>query len=186
YRVRALDLRTDYCTTLPFYSVEFATRIRSQCRERKPQEELKTRLKYAVQRERYADISVESLTAGAVSKRRFWLIAALFALCAVAFVAAVFVGISTRRSRKDALQLRAESARLNNSLQPQNDLLRPADQARGSLDANSRSAAATRDSLKAQSEDLRKKVAASDGADSDSLKQQLLETQNRLSLLEKE
>src|SRR2546430_4235295 len=51
----------------------------------------------------------------------------------------LFVGISTRRSRKDALQLRAEIARLNNSLQPQNDLLRRAEQARGSLDANSRS-----------------------------------------------
>src|SRR5436309_1935511 len=84
------------------------------------------------------EIAAESLSAGTVSKRRFWLIAALFALCAVAFVAAVFVGISTRRSRKDALQLRAEIARLNNSLQPQNDLLRRAEQARGSLDANSR------------------------------------------------
>jgi hypothetical protein len=61
-----------------------------------------------------------------------------------------------------------------------------AEQTRGSIEANSRSASAARDSLKAQSEDLRKKMAASDGAESVSLKRQLLETQNRLALLEKE
>jgi len=51
---------------------------------------------------------------------------------------------------------------------------------------STRSGSATRESLQAQSEDLRKKMAASDGPDSDSLKQQLLETQSRLALLEKE
>src|SRR6184192_1763634 len=99
-RARALDLGTDDVISFPFDAVEFAARIRTQFRERKPQEELKTMLKYAVQRERYADIAVESLSAGTVSKRRFWLIAALFALCAVAFVAAVFVGISDRKSTR--------------------------------------------------------------------------------------
>jgi len=185
-RARALDLGTDDVISFPFDPAEFAARVRTQFRERKPEEELKTMLKYAVQRERYADIAVESLSAGTVRKRHFWLLPALFALSAVAVLSAVFVGISTHRSRKDALQLRAEIARLNSSLQPQGDLLRRAEQARGSLNANSRSASATRDSLKAQSEDLRKKVAASDGADADSLKRQLLETQNRLALLEKE
>ncbi|PYT88475.1 MAG: hypothetical protein DMG36_23940 [Acidobacteria bacterium] len=185
-RARALDLGTDDVISFPFDPAEFAARVRTQFRERKPEEELKTMLKYAVQRERYADIAVESLSSGTVRKRHFWLLPALFALSAVAVLSAVFVGISTHRSRKDALQLRAEIARLNSSLQPQGDLLRRAEQTRGSLDANSRSASATRDSLKAQSEDLRKKVAASDGADADSLKRQLLETQNRLALLEKE
>ncbi len=185
-RARALDLGTDDVISFPFDAVEFAARIRTQFRERRPEQELRTMLKYAVQREHYADIAVESLSGGTVSSRRFWLIPALFTLSAMAVLAAVFIGISTRRSRKDALQLRAEIARLNSSLQPQGELLRRAEQARGSIDANSRSASATRDSLKAQSEDLRKKVAASDGADADSLKRQLLDTQNRLSLLEKE
>jgi S1-C subfamily serine protease/DNA-binding response OmpR family regulator len=185
-RARALDLGTDDVISFPFDAVEFAARIRTQFRERKPEEELKTMLKYAVQREHYADIAVESLSGGTVNKRRFWLIPALLALSALAVLAAVFIGVSTRGSRKDALQLRAEIARLNSSLQPHGDLLRRAGEARGSIDANSRSASATRDSLKAQSEDLRKKVAASDGVDADSLKRQLLATQNRLSLLEKE
>src|SRR5579864_3182764 len=68
-RARALDLGADDVISFPFDAVEFAARIRAQFRERKPQEELKTLLKYAVQRERYADIAVESLSAGTVSKR---------------------------------------------------------------------------------------------------------------------
>jgi len=144
-------------------------------------------LKYAEQRERYADIAVESLSGGTASRRRFWLIPALIALTAIAVLAAVFAGFSTRGSRKATLQLRAEIARLNsNGVPPQEELLHRAEQARGPIEANSRSASAIRDSLKAQSEDLRKKMAASDGADSVSLRRQLLKTQTRLALLEKE
>jgi S1-C subfamily serine protease len=185
-RARALDLGTDDVISFPFDDGEFAARIRAQFRERQPEEQLKTMLKYAVQREHYADIAVESLSGGTVSKRRFWLIPALIVLSAAAVIAAVFLGISTGSSRKATLQLRAEIARLNSGLQPQDALLRRAEQERGSIDSNSRSVSATRDSLKAQTEDLRKKMAASGGADADSLKQQLLETQKRLALLEKE
>jgi len=71
-------------------------------------------------------------------------------------------------------------------MQPQEDLLRRAEQARGSMETDSRSGFRVRDSLKAQSEDLRKKAAAADGANADALKTQLLDTQNRLSQLEKE
>lgn len=185
-RARALDLGTDDVISFPFDAVEFAAKIRTQFRERRPEEELKIMLKYAVQREHYADIAVESLSGGTVSKGRFWLIPALLALSAVTVLAAIFVGFSTRGSRKETLQLRAEIARLNSGLAPKSELLRRAQQARSSMDANVRSSSATRDSLKAHSEDLRKKMAASDGADADSLKQQLLDTQNRLALLEKE
>jgi len=185
-RARALDLGTDDVISFPFDAVEFAAKIRTQFRERRPEEDLKTKLEHAVKREHYADLAVESLSGGAVSKGRFWLIPALLGLSAVAVLAAVIISISSRGSRKDALQLRAEIARLNGQLPAQGELLRRTEEARGSIDADSRSASTTRDSLKAQSEDLRKKVAASEGAEADSLKKQLAETQNRLSLLEKE
>ena len=186
-RARALDLGTDDVISFPFDGVEFTARVRAQFRERQPEEQLKTMLKYAVERERYADIAVESLSEGTVSKRRFWLLPALVALTAIAVLAAVFSGISTRSSRKATLQLRAEIARLNSGLQPHADLLHRAEEERSSIDSKARSVSATRDSLKAQTEDLRKRVAASDGGeDADSLKHQLLDTQKRLALLEKE
>jgi S1-C subfamily serine protease/DNA-binding NarL/FixJ family response regulator len=184
-RARALDLGADDVISAPFESVEFAARIRTQIRERQPEEELKTMLKYATQREHYADIAVETLSGGVVSKRRFWLIPAIFVLSGAAVFAAVYVGFSDRRSRKETLQLRAEIARLNSGLGQQSALLRRAEEARGSLETQSRSVSATRDSLKAQSEDLRKRVAAA-GPDADSLKQQLVDTQKRLKLLESE
>ena len=183
-RARGLDLGTDDVISFPFDKDEFAARIRSQFRGRRPEEELKTMLKFAVQRERYADLAVESLSEGTVGKRRFWLIPALLGLSALTVLAALFIAISTHSSRKATLQLRAEIARLNSGVLPQQDLLRRAEQARGSIDSHSGSA--TRDSLKAQSEDLRKKVATADGADADALKKQLLLTQNRLAELERE
>jgi S1-C subfamily serine protease/CheY-like chemotaxis protein len=185
-RARALDLGTDDVISFPFDAVEFAARIRTQFRERRPEEELKTMLKYAVQKEHYAAIAVESLSGRTVSKRRYWLIPALFGLSSLTVLAAVFIVISTHGSRKATLQLRAEIARLNTGMQPQEDLLLRAEQARNSIGANSGSASSVRDSLKAQSEDLRKRVTASDGEEAVALKQQLQDTQNRLSQLEKE
>jgi S1-C subfamily serine protease/CheY-like chemotaxis protein len=185
-RARALDLGTDDVISFPFDAVEFAARIRTQFRERRPEEELKTMLKHAVQKEHYAAIAVESLSGRTVSKRRYWLIPALFGLSSLTVLAAVFIVISTHGSRKATLQLRAEIARLNTGMQPQEDLLLRAEQARNSIGANSGSASSVRDSLKAQSEDLRKRVTASDGEEAVALKQQLQDTQNRLSQLEKE
>ncbi len=183
-RARALDLGADDVISFPFEPVEFAARIRTQFRERKPQEELKTMLEYAVQREHYADIAVESLN-GTLGKRRFWLIPVISALGAAVVLAAVYLGVSSGGARKETRQLRAEIARLNSGLGQQDELLRRAESTRGSLEAQSRSASAARDSLKAQSEDLRKRVAAG-GSDADSLKRQLADTQNRLKLLESE
>jgi S1-C subfamily serine protease/DNA-binding response OmpR family regulator len=185
-RARALDLGADDVITFPFDAVEFAARVRTQFRERQPEEDLKTMLKYAVQREQMADIAVESLSGGAVTKHRFWLIPGIFVVSAAAVLAAAFMMISTGRSRKETRQLRAEIARLNSGLGVEDQLLRRAEEARSSLDARAKSDSEARNSLRAQSEDLRKKVAAAEGADAQSLKQQLSDTQKRLKLLENE
>ena len=185
-RARALDLGADDVITYPFDAVEFAARVRTQFRERQPEEDLKTMLKYAVQREQMADIAVESLSGGAVTKHRFWLIPAIFVVSAATVLAAAFIMISTGRSRKETRQLRAEIARLNSGLGVQDELLRRTEQARNSLDATAKSNSEARDSLRAQSEVLRKKVATAEGPDAQSLKQQLVDTQKRLKLLENE
>lgn len=185
-RARALDLGADDVITFPFEAVELAARVRTQFRERQPEEDLKTMLKYAVQREQMADIAVESLSGGAVSKHRFWLIPAIFVVSAAAILAAAFIVISTGRSRKETLQLRAEIARLNIGLGVHDQLVRRTEEARSSLDASAKSDSATRETLRAQSADLRKKMAKAEGPDAESLKQQLVDTQKRLKLLENE
>jgi S1-C subfamily serine protease len=185
-RARALDLGADDVITFPFEAVEFAARIRTQFRERQPEEDLKTMLKYAVQREQMADIAVESLSGGAVTKHRFWLIPAVFVVSAAAVLSAAFIVFSTGRSRKETLQLRSEIARLNSGLGLHDQLLQRTEQARSTLDASAKSSSAVRDTLRAQSEDLRRKMASAEGPDAQSLKQQLADTQKRLKLLENE
>jgi S1-C subfamily serine protease len=185
-RARALDLGADDVITFPFEAIEFAARVRTQFRERQPEEDLKTMLKYAVQREQMADIAVESLSGGAVNRHRYWLIPAIFVVSAAAILAAGFIVFSTGRSRKETLQLRSEIARLNSGLGLHDRLLQRTEQARSSLDASAKTSTAARENLRAHSEDLRKKMASAEGPDAQSLKQQLVDTQKRLKLLENE
>jgi S1-C subfamily serine protease len=171
-RAHALDFGTDDVISFPFDAVEFAAKIRTQVRERLP-------------RERHAGIVVETLD-GTVGKRRLRLIPAIFALSVLGAFAGVLTAISARGSRKDTLQLRAEITRLHSGSRPEGELLRRIEQARGSIDRNPRSDSVVRDSLRTQSENLRERVAEADGADVPSLKQQLLQTENRLGALERE
>ncbi len=184
-RARALDLGANDVISFPFDVTEFAARIRTQFRDREPEEELQAMLKDAVQKERYADIAVESLSEQ-VGKRRAWLIPAIFVLGVVAVLAAFISLISLRHTSKETLQLRAEIAQLNYGLGQQGDLLRRAEHARNSVNAESRLAAGTRESLQAQSKSLRMKMASAEGPDADSLQKQLKETENQLKLIESE
>ncbi len=184
-RALALDLGADDVISFPFEPVEFAARIRAQFRERQPQEELKTMLKYVVQREHLADVALQ-LFSGSLGKRRFWLVPAIFVLAMAAVLAAIDLGISNRGTRKETRQLRADIAILSRGLGQQGERSNRADSTRGSFDAPPHSASATRDALTAQSEDLRKKMVSADGSDANSLKLQLANTQSRLKLLESE
>jgi S1-C subfamily serine protease/CheY-like chemotaxis protein len=181
-RARALDLRADDVVSFPFEPLEFAARIRTQFRERQPEIELEAKLNDALQKEHLAESAVEALTGGMNAKRRFGLIPALFVLSAAVVLAALTLLISNRHSRKDTLQLKAEVAQLNGGILQQGELLRRAEQARASLTSSD----ATRESLKAQTEEIRQKIAANGDTDSESLKRQFQETQNRLRRLENE
>ncbi len=99
-RARALDLGADDVISFPFEPLEFAARIRAQFRERKPQEEFKTMLKYAVQREHFADIVLQLLSRP-LGKRRFWLPPAIFVLSAAAVLAAIDLADSLKRQLAD-------------------------------------------------------------------------------------
>jgi S1-C subfamily serine protease len=183
-RARALDLGADDVVSFPFEPLEFAAKIRTRFRERQPALKLEAKLKDALQREHLAEVAVEALSGGTNGKRRSWLIPAIFGLSAAVVVAAIATIISNRHSRKDTLQLKAEVAQLNGGILQQGELLRRTEQARASLPASD--ASGTRESLKAQTEAIRKKMAADGDTDSESLKKQLQETQNRLNRLENE
>jgi S1-C subfamily serine protease/DNA-binding NarL/FixJ family response regulator len=177
-RARALDLGADDVISFPFEPLEFVARVRTQFRERQPEIDLEAKLKDAVQKERLAETAVQALSGGTNAKRRSWLIVAILVVAALATI------ISNRHSRKDTLQLKAEVVRLNGGILQQGELLRRAEKERASLTASD--ASGTRESLKSQTEEIRKKIAADGDTNSESLKKQLQETQNRLNRLENE
>src|SRR5258708_15806496 len=181
-RARALDLRADDVISFPYEPLEFAARIRAQFRERQPELELEAKLKDALQKEHLAETAVEALSGGMNAKRRFGLTPAIFVLSAAVILAALAMVISNRRGRKVTLQLKAEVARLSGGILQQDDLLRRAEQARTSLTASD--APGTRESLKAQTEEIRRKIAAH--GDGESLKKPLQQTHARPSRLENE
>src|SRR6266849_522583 len=183
-RARGLDLGADDVISFPFEPLEFTARIRAQFRERQPELELEAKLNDALQKEHLAESAVEALSGGPIAKRRFWLVLAIVVLSAAALLVALATVISNRHSRKDTLQLKAEVARLNGGILQQGELLRRAEQARASLTASD--ASGTRESLKAQTEEIRKKIAADGDTGGEALKRQLQETQNRLNRLENE
>ena len=184
-RARALDLGADDVISSPFDPQEFTARVRTQFRERQPEEQLKSKLKQAEDKEKLAEFAVETLSGGAVTRKRMWVLPALFALCILAVVAALVTSLTYRRSRKDTSQLNAEVLRLSRGVVQQGDLLRRAEDERRLLEGQGKTSSATRESLLAQSEALKKKMAEGNSADSD-LRKQLLDTQTRLSRIETE
>ena len=184
-RARALDLGADDVISSPFDPQEFTARVRTQFRERQPEEQLKSKLKQAEDKEKLAEFAVETLSGGAVTRKRMWVLPALFALCILAVVAALVTSLTYRRSRKDTSQLNAEVLRLSRGVVQQGDLLRRAEDERRLLEGQGKTSSATRESLLAQSEALKKKMSEGNSADSD-LRKQLLETQTRLSRIETE
>jgi S1-C subfamily serine protease/DNA-binding response OmpR family regulator len=185
-RARALDLGADDVISAPFESLEFAAKVRAQFRERQPQEEWRTKLKQAEEKEHLAELAVETLSGGAVTQKRMWVLPALFALSVVAVAAALITSLTYRRSRTDTLQLKAEVGRLSRGVVQQGDLLRRAEQERHALDLQGKTDLATRESLLAQSEELKKKMAAAGSGGDSELRKQLLDTQGRLNRLESE
>src|SRR5467141_2641125 len=146
-RARALDLGADDVISSPFETLEFAARVRTQFRERQPEEDLRGKLKQAQEKEQLAELAVETLSGGAVTRKRMWVLPAILALCVIAVLATLITSFSDRRSRSDTLQLKAEVARLSRGVVQQSDLLRRAEDQRRVLDAQGKTDSATRESL---------------------------------------
>src|ERR1700751_2434233 len=183
-RARALDLGADDVISAPFETLEFAAKVRTQFRERQPELELRSKLNQAEEKEHLAGIAVETLSGGAVTRKRLWVLPTLILLCVLAVAAALVTSLTYRRSRKDTLQLKAEVARLNSGVVQQSDLLHRAEDERHALDAKGKTDSAARDALLAQSEQLKKKRPGAN--DDGELRKQLLDTQGRLNRLESE
>jgi S1-C subfamily serine protease len=185
-RARALDLGADDVISYPFEAIEFAARVRTQFRERQPETELRNQLKNVEEKGHLAELAVESLSGGAITAKRFWVIPTIFALSALAVLAALVTSIAYRGSRKDTMLLKAQLARLDNGVVQQSALLRRAELARQAIEAQGQANSAAKASLEAQSAEIRKKMGSAEAEEANSLKAELTATQTRLNKLESE
>src|SRR3989442_2621253 len=119
-RARALDLGADDVISAPFESLEFAAKVRTQFRERQPEVELRNKLKQAEEKEHLAGLAVETLSGGAVTRKRLWVLPALFILSVVAVVAALVTCLGDLAIPPEHLQHKAELRRLERLPLPEN------------------------------------------------------------------
>src|SRR5258707_1853664 len=159
-RALALDLGADDVISSAFEPLEFAARVRTQFRERQPEEDLRGKLKQAQEKEQLAELAVETLSGGAVTRKRMWVLPAILALCVIAVLAALVTSVSDRRSRSDTMQLKAEVARLSRGVVQQGDLLRRAEDQRRGLDAQGKNHSPTPEAFLAPFADLEEKKGA--------------------------
>jgi S1-C subfamily serine protease len=183
-RARALDLGADDVLSFPFEPLEFSARVRTQFRERQPEEELRGKLKAAEQKEHLAEIAMDSLSGGTVTGKRLWILPTVVGMAVLAVIATVVTSIAFRKNTKETRQLKAEVARLSTGIGTQRDILQQVQKERAALLASGGSDPASRATLEAQTKSLREKMASAGSADADNIRQQLAKTQDRLNRLE--
>lgn len=183
-RARALDLGADDVISFPFEPLEFVAHVRTQFRERAPEEDLRNRLRHAEEKELLAELAVDSLSGGSVSGKRYWLLPAVLGVAALAVVAVLVTSLAFRKTTKETRQLKAEVAKLSTGIVQQGNVLLQAQKEREALLAHGTSVNESRATLEAQSKELQSKISAAGSADATSIRQQLAQTQDRLNRLE--
>jgi DNA-binding response OmpR family regulator len=184
-RSHALDLGADDVLSIPFEPVELFARIRAQLREKAPDDRLRSEVLDARKKELEAEAALAAIVAQNETGKKRWI-----ALGLVTALAAIGVGVALRNTQVDSksnarLTLQLES--LRSEIVTQGQLLERAQKSREAAnqeltDSVSKQLAA----LRAESADLRNKIASSTGASLSDLDSRLKETTSRIGKLENE
>ncbi len=184
-RSHALDLGADDVLSIPFEPVELFARIRTQLREKAPDDRLRLEVLDARRKEHEAEAALATIVAGKETGRRRWI-----ALVVIAVLAVIGVGIALRSaqvSRKSNANLVLQLESLRSEILTQGQLL---DRAQKTREARNQeltvSVSKQLEELRAQSADLRSRIAASNGATLTELDNRLKQTDSRIGKLESE
>ncbi len=184
-RSRALDLGADDVLSIPFEPAELFARIRAQLREKAPDDRLRLELLDAKRKELEAESALATIVAQKETGKRRWI-----ALGAVTVLAVIGVGIGLRNaqvSSKSNANLVLQLKSLQSEILTQSQLLERAQKSREALTLElSASVSKQLEDLRAESADLRNKIAASNGASLSDLDKRLKQTDSRIGKLEDE
>jgi DNA-binding response OmpR family regulator len=184
-RSRALDLGADDVLSIPFEPVELFARIRAQLREKAPDDRLRLQVLDANKKEREAAAALAEIVGQNETGKKRWI-----ALGAVAALAVIGVGIAVRNaqlSRKSNASLVLQLQSLRSEIVTQGQLLERAQKSREASNQDlSTSVSKQLEELRAESADLRNKIASSRGPSLSDLDNRLKQTDSRIGKLENE
>jgi len=181
-RIRGLDLGADDVVSLPFDDRELLARVRTQLREKRPEDELRETVRNGERSERQARRVLRALNQG---RRTLRFGVALFVL--VALLGSAGVGFLYWRSQKQDVRVYTALAKLQTGIASEHELLELARRARAQVEQSaSASTEAQRQNLKRQNKELHDKIATADPSQVAELERQLRTSNERLQRLETE
>lgn len=181
-RTRGLDLGADDVLSLPFEDRELLARVRTQLREKRPEDELRESVRNGRKSQRDARRVIHALDEGRRALRLGVWVLIFFVLFATAAL-----GFLYRRSQRQNVRVYTALAKLQTGIASERELLVLAGRAKPPVEQSaSDSTEAQRQSLKRQSKELRDKLVSADPSQVAELERQLRAANERLQRLESE
>jgi len=184
---RGLDLGADDAVAVPSEDAELLARVRGQLRQKRATDELAAKLRIAEESREVAQTAfqalavTEKMTRDAFSLERILKIGVISLLSLALVIVAVFF-LYSRRAEKEVRRAYRVIARLENSVQTEEQLLASARRLRA--DPTNADLLQQKENLQQQAETLRQKISQPNGGDVTELQRQLDEATGRLSKIE--
>jgi DNA-binding response OmpR family regulator/S1-C subfamily serine protease len=184
---RSLDLGADDAVEVPFDDAELLARVRGQLRQKRASDDLAAKARIAEESREVAQTAfqalavTEKMTRDAFSLERILKIGVISLFTLALVIVAIFF-LYSRRAEKEARRAYRVIARLENSVQTEEQLLASARRLRE--DPANADLLQQKETLQQQAETLRKKMSQPDGSDVTELRRQLDEATGRLSKIE--
>lgn len=181
-RVRGLDLGADDVLSLPLDDRELLARVRTQLREKRPEDELRESVRNERRSHREARRVIHALNQGKRSLR-----VGVAVLLAAMVIGGAALGFLYWRSQRQNVRVYNALARLQTGIASEQQLLELSRRARAQVEQSAADTTeAQRQDLKRQSKELRAKIADAGPSESGELQKQLKTANDRLQRLETE
>jgi CheY-like chemotaxis protein len=181
-RVRGLDLGADDVLSLPLDDRELLARVRTQLREKRPEDELRESVRNDRRSHREARRVIHALNQGKRSLR-----VGLAVVLAVMVIGGAALGFLYWRSQRQNVRVYNALARLQTGIAGEQQLLELSRRARAQVEQSAADSTETqRQDLKRQSKELRAKIADAPPSEAGDLQKQLKAANDRLQRLETE
>ena len=181
-RVRGLELGADDVLSIPFDDRELLARVRTQLREKRPEDKLRETVRNERQSTRQARRVLHAVHQGRRMLRLGIVVVGMFALLATGIITFIYW-----RSQKQTVRVYAALAKLQTGVANERQLIELARRSKTEAEENVADSAATqRQAFTERNKELQSKIAAADPSQVAELQKQLRASNERLHKLESE